>query len=178
MPTAIPPPASAPEDAPIRPARFADLAGIVALVRELAEYEKSADQVELDEQGLARALFGPDGVATCHVAEVDGEVVGFALWFRTFSTWTGRPGIWLEDLYVRPSARRRGLGRALVRTLAAEAAEAGMARLEWSVLDWNAPARAFYASLGAVAMDEWTIHRLSGPALTDLGTRAAPGTPD
>ncbi len=108
-----------------------------------------------------------------HVAEHQGEVVGFALWFLNFSTWTGQHGIYLEDLYVRPDQRRSGLGRALLAELARVCVARGYARLEWSVLDWNSPARRFYASLGAAEMDEWTVHRLAGPALAAL----APGRP-
>lgn len=167
-----PPPVPEPRatgDGPVRAARPEDLEAIVALVRELAEYERSGDEVELDVGALDEALFGADPVARCHVAEIAGEVVGIALWYRTFSTWTGRAGIWLEDLYVRAPQRGQGLGRALVERLAKEATAAGMARLEWSVLNWNAPALGFYGSLGAVSMDEWTVHRLSGAALTEMG---------
>lgn len=159
----------------VRPARADDLAEIVALVRELAAYERAANEVRLDVAALERALFGPDPVAFCHVAALDSGLIGFALFFRTFSTWTGRAGIWLEDLYVRPQARGRGVGRALLSSLAERACAAGMARIEWAVLDWNTPAWQFYARLGAEPMQEWTTHRLSGEALNALGTRDAAG---
>lgn len=159
----------------IRPARPDDLPGLLGCVRELAEYERAADRVEATEAALGDALF-PAGRAPAVfalVAEVAGEVVGCAVWFESFSTWAGRHGIYLEDLYVRAEHRGRGLGRALLGRLAALCVERGGRRLEWAVLDWNAPARRFYASLGAVAMDEWTVHRLDGEALRRLGAGAA-----
>lgn len=159
----------------VRPAHADDLAEIVALVRELAAYERAADEVRLDVGALEAALFGADPVAFCHVAAHGSDLIGFALFFRTFSTWTGRAGIWLEDLYVRPPARGRGVGRALLSSLAERACAMGMARVEWAVLDWNTPAWQFYARLGAEPMQEWTTHRLSGAALNALGTRDAAG---
>lgn len=153
----------------IRPAVPADVPRVVALVRALAEYERSLDAVELTDVLLHEALFGPDPAAGCHVAcGQDGAVVGFALWFRTFSTWTGRPGLYLEDLYVEPEHRGAGHGRDLLAALAAHAAERGWRRLDWWVLDWNTPAIGFYRRLGATAMDEWTTYRLTGPTLADL----------
>ena len=137
----------------------------MSLVRELADYERSLDQVALSEPALERALFGPAPAVFCHVAEHHGEVVGLALWFLNFSTWTGTHGIYLEDLYVRPEARGHGLGKRLLLTLVQLARERGYARVEWSVLDWNAPAIEFYRSLGARPMDEWTVWRLSGEAI-------------
>ena len=152
----------------VRTARPGDVSDVLALVRELATYEREPDAVETTEQMLHDALFGPSPVASCHVAVLDGQVVGMALWYVTFSTWKGVPGLWLEDLYVRESARGTGLGRALLQTLAAVCVERGYARFEWWVLDWNAPAIGFYASLGAMPQDEWTVHRVDGDALREL----------
>ena len=152
----------------VRTARSGDVPDVLALVRELATYEREPDAVETTEQMLHDALFGPSPVASCHVAVLDGEVVGMALWYVTFSTWKGVPGLWLEDLFVRESARGTGLGRALLQTLAAVCVDRGYARFEWWVLDWNAPAIGFYASLGAVPQDEWTVHRVDGDALREL----------
>jgi GNAT superfamily N-acetyltransferase len=161
-----------PGPGPIRPARPGDVAAIHRLVRELAEYEKSLDQVAATPGDLQRSLFGAQPAVFAHVAEHDGAVAGFALWFLNYSTWTGRPGIYLEDLYVTPALRGHGYGKALLAELARICADRGYARLEWSVLDWNAPALGFYASLGAAAMDEWTVHRLAGPALLALAGQA------
>lgn len=152
----------------IRPAVPADVPVLLALVHELAVYEREPDAVETTEEMLHAALFGPAPVASCHVAQLDGAVVGMALWYVTFSTWKGVPGLWLEDLFVRDSARGTGLGRQLLQTLAAVCLERGYARFEWWVLDWNAPALGFYASLGAVPQDEWTVHRVDGDALREL----------
>ncbi|MFP5335558.1 MAG: N-acetyltransferase family protein [Actinomycetes bacterium] len=158
----------------VRPAEPADVHAIDGLVRELAVYEKEPDAVEAVPDDFAAALFGPDPRVHCHVAEVDlpdgPQVVGLALWYVTFSTWRGRHGIWLEDLFVRPERRGLGLGRALLSALAAECTARGWARLEWWVLDWNSPAHGFYASLGAVPQDEWTVWRLDGESLASLGT--------
>jgi GNAT superfamily N-acetyltransferase len=156
----------------IRFAEPRDVDAIVGLVHELAAYERAPDEVHLTSERLHTALFGPSPAAFCHVADVDGEVVGMALWFVNFSTWLGVHGIYLEDLYVSPSHRRSGLGHALLETLAQVAVERDYGRLEWAVLDWNEPAIAFYQSIGAVAQDEWTVHRVSGPAL-----RALAGSP-
>jgi GNAT superfamily N-acetyltransferase len=156
----------------IRFAEPRDVDDIVGLVHELAAYERAPDDVHLTSEQLHIALFGPSPAAFCHVADVDGEVVGMALWFVSFSTWVGVHGIYLEDLYVRPEHRRGGIGRELLTTLARVAVERGYGRLEWAVLDWNDPAIAFYQSIGAVAQDEWTVHRVSGPAL-----RALAGSP-
>jgi GNAT superfamily N-acetyltransferase len=152
----------------IEPARPADAGLIVALVRELAEYERLLDQVVLTEADLVRDLFGPRAYAEAVVARADGEPVGFALWFHNYSTFAGRPGLYLEDLFVRPAYRGRGYGEALLRHLARIALERGCARFEWSVLDWNEPALAFYRKLGAVPLDEWTVQRVSGNALIAL----------
>ncbi|HUY52236.1 MAG TPA: GNAT family N-acetyltransferase [Streptosporangiaceae bacterium] len=157
----------------IRPARPADVPAIYRLIRDLAEYEKSLSEVTSTEDDLRRALLAEQPAVFAHVAEHEGEVVGFALWFLNFSTWEGKHGIYLEDLYVRPDMRRFGLGRALLAELARICVAGGYARLEWWVLDWNSPARAFYASIGAAEMNEWTVHRLTGAALRAM---AAPGS--
>jgi GNAT superfamily N-acetyltransferase len=156
----------------IRPARPDDVPAIVALIGDLAEYERARHEVEIDADLLHTALFGPAPAVFAHVADVDGYVVGFALWFVSFSTWVGHHGIYLEDLYVRPEHRGAGHGRALLAVLAAIAVERGYGRLEWAVLDWNAPALEFYRSLGATARDEWTVHRLTGDALRRVATAA------
>jgi GNAT superfamily N-acetyltransferase len=156
----------------IRSARPDDVAAIYQLIRELAEYERAAHEVTGTQEDLRRALFGDRPAVFAHVAEHDGRVAGFALWFVNYSTWLGRHGIYLEDLYVTPELRGRGLGRLLLAELAAICVQRGYGRLEWWVLDWNEPARGFYASLGAVPMDEWTVHRLTGPALHELAVRA------
>jgi GNAT superfamily N-acetyltransferase len=152
----------------IRPARPADIPVIYQLIRDLASYEKALADVTGSEADLRRYLLAEPPAVFAHVAEHDGEVAGFALWYLSFSTWEASHGIYLEDLYVRPDARRLGLGRALLAELARICVARGYSRLEWSVLDWNTPARAFYASLGAAEMSEWTVNRLSGPALRDL----------
>jgi GNAT superfamily N-acetyltransferase len=154
----------------IRPARPDDVPVIRELIRELAEYERSASSVVATRESLAAALFGPSPAVYCHVAESpDGEVAGFALWFLNFSTWLGRHGIWLEDLYVRPSHRGLGLGKALLGTLTSLAAERGYGRVEWWVLDWNAPAQAFYRSVGAEPQEDWTGWRLASPDSPECG---------
>jgi GNAT superfamily N-acetyltransferase len=155
----------------IRPATRADVATIMRFVRELAEYERAADKVVATEPLLEDALFGEHPAAEALIAEQDGAAVGMALFFHNFSTWTGWRGIYLEDLYVTPAARGSGAGGALLRHLAGIAVDRGCTRFEWSVLDWNAPALAFYKSLGAEPMDEWTVHRVSGEALTKLAGR-------
>jgi GNAT superfamily N-acetyltransferase len=158
----------------IRPARPGDLPAIYQLIRDLAAYERSLAEVTGTQQDLASALFGPAPAVFAHVADHGGRVAGFALWYLSYSTWQGKHGIYLEDVYVEPEHRRHGYGRRLLAELAALCVERGYGRLEWSVLDWNAPALAFYASLGATAMDEWTVHRVSGPALHALaGSRDA-----
>ena len=147
-----------------------DVPVLLALVRELATYEKEPDAVVATEDDLRTALFGPDPSTSCHVAEVGGEVVGFALWYRTFSTWQGKPGLWLEDLFVQPEHRGSGLGKDLLVSLARLCVERGWTRFEWWVLDWNEPAQGFYRSLGARPEDEWTVWRVDGEALQALGT--------
>lgn len=153
----------------IRPATAADLPLIARLIRDLAEYERLADAVRFDEAVLGTKLFGPRPYAEVVIGELDGEAQGFALFFHNFSTFEGKPGIYLEDLFVRPEARGSGLGKALLAHLAALALERDCARLEWSVLDWNAPAIGFYQKLGARLMDEWTVMRLDEGALARLG---------
>ena len=152
----------------ITPATAADVPTILHLIRSLAEYERLSHEVVATEDSLHAALFGDRPGAECLIARAHGEPVGFALWFHNFSTWKGRRGLYLEDLYVTPAARGQGIGRALLIHLAGIAVERGCARFEWSVLDWNAPAIAFYRSLGAVAMDEWTVNRVTGDALRAL----------
>jgi diamine N-acetyltransferase len=155
----------------VRPARPEDAALIFALVRELAEYEKLLGDVDATEDELARALFGAEPRVFCDIAEWDGEPCGFALWFMNFSSFRGRHGIYLEDLFVRPSHRGRGIGKALLVNLARRCVEKGWTRFEWSVLDWNAPSIAFYKSLGASILDEWKIGRVTGDALKTLAAR-------
>ncbi|WP_103537277.1 MULTISPECIES: GNAT family N-acetyltransferase [unclassified Streptomyces] len=159
----------------IRTATPEDIPALHALVRELAAYEKALDEVVASEAQLAEALFGDRPAAYAHVATADdnggdsAEVIGFALWFLNFSTWRGVHGIYLEDLYVRPERRGGGHGKALLAELARICVERGYERLEWSVLDWNAPSIAFYESLGARPQDEWTVYRLTDGALVSLG---------
>ena len=155
-------------DPRVRRIREQDVPAVVGLVEELAEYERARHECRLTAEQLHDALFSPSPALFGHVAEVDGRVVGTALWFLNFSTWRGTHGIYLEDLYVQPEQRKSGLGRALLRALAEECAARGYARLEWSVLDWNAPAIGFYKSLGAIPLDEWTVFRLTDDALTGL----------
>lgn len=155
----------------VRPAREEDVPEILAFIRELAEYERAPGEVEATEALLREALFGAAPACEAMIGEVDGVAQGFALFFHNFSTWKGRRGVYLEDLFVRPAARGVGLGEALLRDVARIAVARGCPRFEWSVLDWNEPAIGFYRKLGAVRMEEWTVHRLSGDALT----RAASG---
>jgi GNAT superfamily N-acetyltransferase len=149
----------------VRPIRPEDVPAVVALVRELAEYEKAADEALMTEEQLHAALFGEAPKLFGHVALAGDQVVGTALWFLNFSTWRGTHGIYLEDLYVQPQHRGTGLGRELLRTLADLCVQRGYSRLEWSVLDWNAPSIEFYKAAGAVPMDEWTVFRLTDDAL-------------
>lgn len=156
----------------IRPATPSDLPLIAQLIRDLAEYEKLAHEVRFDEAVLQAKLFGARPYAEVVIGELDGTPQGFALFFHNFSTFEGRPGIYLEDLFVRPAARGAGLGKALLSHLAALAIERDCARLEWSVLDWNEPAIGFYRRLGARLMDEWTVMRVDGAELAQLGAGA------
>jgi GNAT superfamily N-acetyltransferase len=152
----------------IRPATVADAPAIYGFVRELAAYEKLLHEVDATLAELARDLFGPAPRVFCDIAEAGGEPVGFALWFYNYSTFKGRHGIYLEDLYVRETARGRGAGKALLRRLARRCVDEGLWRLEWAVLDWNAPAIGFYDALDAEAMSDWIVRRLSGEALRKL----------
>jgi GNAT superfamily N-acetyltransferase len=152
----------------IREAKPSDVPVVLELIHALAAYEREPDAVVATEADLHAALFGADPSAGCQVAEVDGSVVGFALWYRTFSTWQGKPGLWLEDLFVRPEQRGSGLGKQLLVSLAQICVERGWSRFEWWVLDWNEPAQGFYRALGARAEDEWTVWRVDGTALEQL----------
>ncbi len=156
----------------IRSATPADLPLIADLIRALAEYEKLADAVRFDEAVLGAKLFGARPYAEVIIGELDGTAQGFALFFHNFSTFEGKPGVYLEDLFVRPEARGSGLGKALLAQLAAIAVERDCARLEWSVLDWNAPAIGFYQKLGARLMDEWTVMRVDSADLARLGAQS------
>jgi diamine N-acetyltransferase len=153
----------------IRAARPGDEALIAGMIGELAEYEKLAHEAVATPDDVARALFSAQPRAFCDIAEWDGEPVGFALWFYNYSTFRGRHGIYLEDLFVRPAARGKGVGRALIAGLARRCVEAGLPRLEWAVLDWNVSAIGFYEGLGAEVMDDWRICRLTGEALAAAG---------
>ena len=150
----------------VRPIRPDDVPAVVGLVRELADYEKALHEVRLTDEQLHERLFGEAPALFGHVAEVDGDVVGIALWFLNFSTWRGTHGVHLEDLFVQPQHRGKGLGQELLRTLAALCVQRGYSRLEWSVLDWNTPSIDFYRKAGAVPMDEWTVFRLTDEALS------------
>jgi len=152
----------------IRPARPGEASLVFQFVRELAEYEKLEHEVQATEAMIDAALFGEQPRVFCDIAEWDGEPVGFAVWFLNFSTFSGRPGIYLEDIFVRQAFRGRGVGKALMVHLARKCVENGWARLQWSVLDWNTPSIEFYKSLGGVLLDEWTVVRVSGDALTRL----------
>jgi GNAT superfamily N-acetyltransferase len=152
----------------IRPATRADLPLIAQFIRDLAEYEKLAHEVRFDDVVLGERLFGARPYAEVLIGEIDGMPQGFALFFHNFSTFEGKPGIYLEDLFVRPEARGSGLGKALLQRLAQLAVERDCARLEWWVLDWNEPSIGFYKSLGAKPMDEWTVFRVDGDALAGL----------
>lgn len=156
----------------IREATPDDIPALLRLVNDLAAYERQPEALEATPEQYAAALFPDDGstpTTRALVAEVDGVVVGMAVWYLTFSTWTGVNGIWLEDLYVDPSQRGSGLGTALLRRLAAICVEHGWKRLEWWVLTWNEPSIAFYRSLGSVPQDGWEVHRVDGDALARLG---------
>ncbi len=155
----------------IRAARETDAALIFDLVRELAAYERLADAVDATPEMISAALFGKEPRLFCDIAEWNGEAAGLAIWFLNFSTFRGRHGVYLEDLFVRPAFRGRGLGKALMAQLARRCVEQGLARFEWSVLDWNAPSIAFYKSIGADVMDDWKICRLSGPALQEFAAK-------
>lgn len=152
----------------IQPATPADAPMILQLIRELAEFERLLHEVQATQEQVREQLFGPRPAAEVAIARMDDEVAGFALYFHNFSTFLAKPGIYLEDLYVRQKFRGQGCGEALLRHLARTAVARGCGRLEWSVLDWNVRAIDFYKSLGAVQMDQWTVHRVTGDALTRL----------
>jgi GNAT superfamily N-acetyltransferase len=152
----------------IRPATAADVPLILALIRGLAEYERAPEAVIANEEDLLRDGFGPNPFYFCLIAEHDGQPAGFAFYFFDYSTWIGRPGIYLEDLFVYPELRGLGIGKALLKQVAAIAVEKGCARLKWSVLDWNTPAIDFYRAMGGELMDEWTNVRIQGEALERL----------
>lgn len=152
----------------IRPARPDEAGLVLGFVRELADYEKLLHEVTADEAEIAAALFCENPRVFCDIAEWEGEPVGFAVWFYTYSTFSGRHGIWLEDLFVRPGQRGRGIGKALMARLAQRCLDEGLPRLAWWVLNWNEPSRVFYRSIGARAQGEWTVKRLDGEALARL----------
>lgn len=160
------------DGAVLRPARAGDEDGILACIQALADYEREPDAVHNTAEMIAATLFGDDPRAFAFVVESEGEIRAIAIWFLTYSTWTGRHGIWLEDLYVHEQYRSNGYGVALLAALAAECLEKGYPRLEWTVLDWNEPAIGFYRALGAEAMEEWTTRRVTGDALTALAARS------
>jgi GNAT superfamily N-acetyltransferase len=149
----------------IREAKMDDVEAIHQLIIDLAVYEKEPDAVIASVRDIRENLFGENPVAFCHVAEVDGQVVGIAIWFLNYSTWLGKAGLYLEDLFVKPEFRGSGLGLKLMKTLAQLCVDRGYERFQWWVLDWNEPSINFYKSIGAEAMDEWTVYRLSGSAL-------------
>ncbi|MBI5263290.1 MAG: GNAT family N-acetyltransferase [Bradyrhizobium sp.] len=157
----------------IRRARPEEAGLVLSFVRELAEYENLSHELEVTEQMIAQALFGENPRLFCDIAEWGGEPAGFAVWFINFSTFSGRHGIYLEDLFVRPAFRRNGIGKALLNHLAKECVANGWSRLQWAVLDWNTPSIEFYKSLGAVLMDEWTVCRVTGAALARLAQGAS-----
>src|SRR5690349_15960159 len=155
----------------IRRARPGEAGLVLTFVRELAEYEKLLHELEASEADIDAALFAQHPRLFCEIAEWQSEPVGFAVWFFNFSTFSGRPGIYLEDLFVRPAHRGRGIGKAMLIHLARQCVANGWSRLQWAVLDWNTPSIEFYKSLGAVLMDEWTVCKVSGPALAALAQR-------
>ena len=163
----------------LRRATVDDVPAILDLIRGIAEYERLSHEVEATEALLRRHGFGPRPIFEAVLAEAGGQAVGFALYFFTFSTFKARPTLYLEDLFVRPAMRGRGIGRRLLARLARIAVERECGRMEWSVLDWNSPARDFYFKLGAVAMDEWTVFRMTPEAFGQLAREAdGPGPPD
>ena len=156
----------------IRLAKPEDIADIHRLIYELAVYEKAPEQKVATVDQINQSLFKDNPVAFAHVAEVDGQIVGIALWFLNYSTWLGKPGIYLEDLFVQPEYRGHGIGKGFMKTLAQLCTERGYERFQWWVLDWNKPSIEFYKSLGAVPMDEWTVFRLSGDALKKFASES------
>ena len=155
----------------IRSAKREDASAILQLIKDLAEYEKAPDQVEASEREILATIFAAEPKVFCDLVEVDGDIAGMAIWFLNYSTWQGKHGIYLEDLYVRPEYRGRGYGKALLQHLAALCVERDYGRFQWWVLDWNSPAIEFYRSIGAEAMSEWTVYRVSGSAMTELARK-------
>ena len=153
----------------IRPAQRQEVGIVLQLIHDLAVYEKAPNEVEATEKELLETIFSSDPKVFCDLVEVDGEIAGMAIWFLNYSTWQGKHGIYLEDLFVKPEYRGRGYGKLLLKHLAKICDEKGYGRFQWWVLDWNSPAIEFYRSLGAVAMDEWTVYRVSGAPLKELG---------
>ena len=153
----------------IRPAQRQEVGVVLQLIHDLAVYEKAPNEVEATEKELLETIFSSDPKVFCDLVEVDGEIAGMAIWFLNYSTWQGKHGIYLEDLFIKPEYRGRGYGKALLKHLAKICDDKGYGRFQWWVLDWNSPAIEFYRSLGAVAMDEWTVYRVSGQALKELG---------
>jgi diamine N-acetyltransferase len=156
----------------IRAAAPGDAPSIFALIKELAGYERLSHQVDASQEQIAAALFGPQPRLFCDIAEADGQAAGFAMWFLNYSSFRGRHGLYLEDLFVRPAFRGRGLGKALMRSLAKRCVDNGYARFEWAVLDWNTPAIDFYRSIGARVLDDWRICRMTDDALTQFAGRS------
>lgn len=152
----------------IRPATLGDTEEIRALIYELALYEKAPEEAKATAADIEQSFFSKDPKVFCDLVEVDGAIAGCAIWFLNYSTWQGKHGIYLEDLFIRPEYRGRGYGKALLKHLAAICQERGYGRFQWWVLDWNTPSIEFYKSLGAVAMDEWTVYRVSGDELSKL----------
>ena len=153
----------------IRPAQRQEVGIVLQLIHDLAVYEKAPNEVEATEKELLETIFSSDPKVFCDLVEVDGEIAGMAIWFLNYSTWQGKHGIYLEDLFIKPEYRGRGYGKALLKHLAKICDDKGYGRFQWWVLDWNSPAIEFFRSLGAVAMDEWTVYRVSGAPLKELG---------
>ena len=153
----------------IRPAQQDEVGIVLQLIHDLALYEKAPDEVEATEKELLETIFVDNARVFCDVVDVDGEIAGMAIWFLNYSTWQGKHGIYLEDLFIKPEFRGKGYGKSLLQHLAKVCDERGYGRFQWWVLDWNSPAIEFYKSLGAVAMDEWTVYRVSGDPLKKLG---------
>jgi GNAT superfamily N-acetyltransferase len=152
----------------IRPAKTSDIDEILALIYELALYEKAPEEAKATKSQIMESFFSDNPKVFCEIVEVEGEIAGFAIWFLNYSTWQGKHGIYLEDLFIRPQFRGRGFGKSVLKHLAQICVDRGYGRFQWWVLDWNEPSIEFYKALGAVAMDEWTVYRVTGDALTEL----------
>jgi GNAT superfamily N-acetyltransferase len=152
----------------IRPAKTTDIDEILALIYELALYEKAPEEAKATKSHIMESFFSDNPKVFCEIVEVDGEIAGLAIWFLNYSTWQGKHGIYLEDLFIRPQFRGRGFGKSVLKHLAQICVDRGYGRFQWWVLDWNTPSIEFYKALGAVAMDEWTVYRVTGDALTEL----------